>query len=131
MKMRIVLAFLVAAVLIGGSILAFQPHEHENAGEGADVLAQIDGDQQIVEIVAQGGYIPNKVTAKAGMPTTIHLSTEGTFDCSAGVTIPSLGFRTFLEPGKPQEVKLTAQQATGRLQGLCSMGMYSFVITFE
>ncbi|NBS68653.1 hypothetical protein EBT31_07025 [bacterium] len=96
-------------------------------GEGVTV---VDGVQRI-EILARGGYSPERVVATAGMPTEILLVTDGTYDCSSSVVIPSLKFRKFLQPSGTEIISLSAEQATGTLKGGCSMGMYNFQIAFE
>lgn len=96
-------------------------------GEGVTV---VDGVQRI-EILAQGGYTPERVLATAGMPTEIVLVTNGTYDCSSSVVIPSLKFRKFLPSSGREVIALSANQAVGALKGGCSMGMYGFEVVFE
>lgn len=90
----------------------------------------VDG-TQFIDITAKGGYSPRVVTAKAGVPTVLRVATSGTFDCSASVVIPKLSYQKFLKPSGTEEISISAEQATGTLQGLCSMGMYNFQIQFQ
>ncbi len=87
--------------------------------------------QQIIEISAKGGYSPAVTEAQANLPTTIKINTRGTFDCSAALSIPTLAFQQTLPFNGVTEIPLTASQATGTLQGRCSMGMYGFKINFS
>jgi plastocyanin domain-containing protein len=60
----------------------------------------------------------------------LRLDTNGTFDCSAGVRIPSMGISKNLPPSGTTEIDLgTPKVAT--LNGVCVMGMYSFQIDFQ
>ena len=120
-----VISILVAVVLVGGAIaLRGQPSSAE-AG-----VATVVGGQQFVDISARGRYSPRIVTAKAGMPTVLRMKTNGTFDCSASLVIPKLSYQKFLQPSGTEEIVIPAEQAVGTVQGLCSMGMYSFQIKF-
>lgn len=91
----------------------------------------LEDDRQIIAIAAKGGYQPNIVTAQAGVPTDIRVLTDGTYDCSSSIVIPSLGYRKMLSPTGVETISLTADQAQGTLEGMCSMGMYRFEIAFE
>ena len=91
----------------------------------------LEDDRQIIAIAAKGGYEPNLVTAQAGIPTDIRISTDGTYDCSSSIVIPSLGYRKMLSATGTETISLTGDQATGTLEGVCSMGMYRFRISFK
>ncbi len=86
---------------------------------------------QVIRIVAKGGYYPREITATANTPTELRIETNGTFDCSASLVIPDIGYDAILPPSGIEKISLTADQATGRLAGRCGMGMYSFVIDFQ
>ena len=121
----------VSGLLIGGALwlVSLQPREGE-ADVAVPTALMIDG-VQVIDISAKGGYAPRKVIAKAGVPTLMRVKTSGTFDCSASLVIPNLSYQKFLPPSGIEEIVLSAEQAQGTLQGLCSMGMYNFQIIFE
>ncbi len=98
---------------------------NESAGQ-----AIVVDDTQVVEIKAKGGYSPRVTTAKAGIPTIIKVTTAGTFDCSAALTIPALGYSKHLPPSGITTIEVPAQQPNTVIQGICSMGMYSFAVRF-
>ena len=126
MTKPILVSIVVSVLLIGGSFwLATQS---SNGAESATATV-VDG-IQYVDISAKGGYSPRVVTAKAGIPTVLRMKTNGTFDCSASLVIPKLSYQKFLQPSGTEEISITAEQAQGTLQGLCSMGMYNFQIQF-
>lgn len=86
---------------------------------------------QVIHVVARGGYTPNEVNAKAGIPTKLEVETRGTYDCSASFTIPSLGVRKMLPATGITVFDLPAVPAGRSLTALCSMGMYSLEIQFN
>lgn len=87
------------------------------------------GDKQVVDITARGGYSPRKTTAKAGIPTVLRVSTDGSYDCSVAIRIPKLNIAKNLEPTATTEIDLGTPNR-GVMRGLCGMGMYSFEINF-
>lgn len=121
-------ALAVSATIIGLAFLVVSIRPDANAPAPT---AAIVGGIQIIDITARGGYSPRVVKAKAGIPSVLRVTTSGTFDCSASVVIPKLSYQKFLQPSGTEEIQISAEEATGTLQGLCSMGMYNFRIEFE
>ncbi len=95
----------------------------------ANNVTVVDG-KQIITINAKDGYQPRKSTAKAGMPTIIRFDTNGTFDCSSSVRIPSLGISKILPQNGSTDIDIGTQQVT-TLQGTCGMGMFPFKVEFK
>ena len=93
-------------------------------------VSVVDG-KQIITIDARGGYFPQMTIAKADMPTIIKVETKSTFDCSSALVIPDLNYQKNLPPTAVTEIEVPPQKAGEEIQGLCSMGMYSFQIKFE
>lgn len=122
-----ILSVLVAIVVIGGAIAFSQ----KSVDSGKDVQnVSMEGETQVIEIDARGGYSPKLSVARAGVPTVLRLKTNGTYDCSAAVAIPSIGFQKNLDPKGMTEVEIPASSAQGTLNGMCSMGMYNFSVKF-
>ena len=122
-----ILSVLVAALVIAGVIVLSQK------SDGTEQVVQnvfMEGEKQIIEIDAKGGYSPKLTTAKAGVPTVLRLKTSGTYDCSSAVTIPSVGFRKNLDATGTTEVEVPINVAQGTLEGTCAMGMYGFSVRF-
>ncbi len=92
---------------------------------------QIKSGIQYITITAKGGYTPRVTVAKAGIPTKIIMKTEGTFDCSSALYIRSLGFQKILAQTAEEVIDAGTPDAGTEIQGVCSMGMYSFQITFS
>lgn len=90
----------------------------------------IDG-VQYVTVTAQGGYFPNVSNAQAGIPTKLIMKTNGTYDCSAALVIKSLNYQKILPKSGETEIDLGTPKAGVPLQGVCGMGMYSFLVNFQ
>lgn len=132
MNKAILVSIAVSALLIGGMLWFVGGNTRIDANGAKDISkASIVDGRQIIDISAKGGYSPRMVIAKAGMPTTLRVETRGTFDCSASLVIPKLSYQKFLQPSGVEEITIRSEQAQGTLQGLCSMGMYSFQVRFQ
>ena len=121
-----VVSILVAAVLVGGAIIFLS----NSKGSNTNNISIVDG-KQIVTISAKGGYSPRVTNAKAGIPTVIKMDTQGTFDCSSALNIPSVGYRGNLPPSGETAINIPVQKAGTAMRGLCAMGMYNFKINFN
>jgi plastocyanin domain-containing protein len=115
---------LVMFILLRGGGLS-QNTTNTNTTAGSNVT-MVDG-QQIVTVNVKGGYGPKTSTVQAGIPTILRLITDGTYDCSSAVRIPSLGISRNLLATGVTDVQL-GTLAVGTVQGTCSMGMYRFEI---
>lgn len=123
-----VLSIVVALALIGG---VFVLTRNRGTGEVAPAhnVTVVDG-KQIIEIKAKGGYQPLKSIAKAGLPTILRFDTNGTFDCSSSVRVPSLKISKTLPQTGVTDIDIGIGQG-GVLQGMCGMGMYPFEVEFQ
>lgn len=123
------IAIIVAAAVIGGTLLFTKSNSQAGVTVSANNVSVVNG-QQIIEINAKGGYLPRRSVAKAGVPTILRVKTDGTFDCSSSLRIPSLNLSKILPPSGSIDIDLGLPTAA-ILQGFCGMGMYSFAIDFE
>lgn len=90
----------------------------------------MEGDVQIVEITAKGGYTPRVSTVRAGVPTVVRFNTKGTFDCSSSVRIPSMNISRALPPSGVTDIAIGILES-GVLDGTCGMGMYPFQLNVQ
>lgn len=132
--MKYFIIIMVIAVLGVGGVLVFgkknsQNNASFNTQNGSNVQT-ING-KQIVQIEAKGGYTPKKTIAKADMPTVLKVKTKGTIDCSTALNIKSLGYSGNLKPTGIEKIDIKPQLKGTVINGMCSMGMYSFEILFE
>jgi uncharacterized protein len=69
-----------------------------------------------------GGYNPNKLVVRAGIPVRWEISADGT-GCASYLIVPSLGIRKNLQPGV-NVVEFTPKR-TGAIKFSCGMGMFT------
>ncbi len=122
-----IISIIVAITIISGAYFLTKP---DNSPGDSSTVSVVNG-TQIIDLLAKNGYSPQIIAAKAGMPTTLRVKTDGTYDCSASLTVPQIGYRKFLQPTGSEDIAIAADQAHGTLNGVCSMGMKSFKIKFN
>lgn len=120
---------LILGAIIAGFIFLGRGNSGADQIASIDNVSVVDG-QQIIEIRARGGYSPRLTEAKAGLPTVIRFITEGSFDCSLAVRIPSLNISQILPQTGVTDIAIGTPQA-GPFLGTCGMGMYRFQINFQ
>lgn len=125
------ISILIASALIVGAIILTGNSRNASSRNGDSDNVTVLADKQIIEINAKGGYFPKVTNAKSNLPTTLKIKTNGTFDCSSALLIPSAGFRKNLPPSGITEIELPVQKSGSILRGLCGMGMYGFQVRFD
>ncbi len=130
---KIIILICAVAVLVGFGIFLLNTKNNKSdttSTSAANNVSIIDG-KQVIEIIAKGGYAPRNTIAKANVPTVIKVKTNGTFDCSSALTIPSMKYRTFLAPSGEAQIDIPEQKEGASIKGICAMGMYSFTVKFN
>jgi Cu+-exporting ATPase len=119
---------LVGLILIS---IAIRTGGQNTSSANTPASVSIENGVQIIDLSAKGGFTPSYIEAKAGIPTELRVATNGTYDCSSSLLIPSLGYRKNLKPTGTETISITEAQAQGTLNGTCGMGMYKFKIAFK
>lgn len=150
MDKTINISIIIAVIIIGGAIILSSPQsskapivilnntgtttntrEAENTPK--DILSEnvsVENSVQVIMLKAKGGYTPRQSVALAGVPTIIRFTTDGTFDCSLSVRIPSRNLSQFLPQTGTTDIDIGVQPA-GLFRGSCGMGMYPFEVDFK
>lgn len=124
-------ATIIAIALIFGAIIASknQPLQNTKTNEVVNNVTVVN-EKQIIEINAKGGYGPRHSEAKANIPTILRFKTNGTFDCSSSIRIPSMNINKNLPPTGVIDIDIGSQPIS-TIKGSCGMGMYPFEIAFN
>ena len=126
---NIFISIIFSGLIIGGAII-FSKNGVQNQNDIPENNVSIVDGKQIIEIHVRGGYHPTKSFAKAGIPTILRFDTNGTFDCSSSIRIPSLGISRILPQTGSTDIDLRTSTLKN-LQGTCGMGMYPFEVDFQ
>ncbi|MEX2052547.1 MAG: hypothetical protein WD991_02550 [Candidatus Paceibacterota bacterium] len=119
-----IILILGLAITIGVFVLGGNETASEQSVEIRDGI-------QYVNVEARGGYTPRVSLAQAGVPTKLVMTTTGTFDCSAALVIKAVNYQNILPQKGKTEIDLGVRASGETIDGLCSMGMYSFQIKFN
>lgn len=128
---KLFLIVFIGAILFGGILFLGgkdQKIKNENVSQTNNV--KLENGFQIIEIKAKGGYLPRTSVAQAGLPTILRFNTNGTFDCSSSVRIPSFNISQSLPISGFTDIELPSSNL-GTLKGTCGMGMYPFEVVFN
>ena len=119
-----------ALVVCIGIIILRTPTNTVSPGvQQVDAVVVKDG-IQYVTILARGGYAPKISSAEANIPTKLIMQTNGTYDCSLSLVIQAIGYQKILPSTGEEVIDLGTLTSGQSIRGVCSMGMYSFVINF-
>lgn len=128
----IILSVVIVLGLIGGSFWLSKSGTSSfptGTSVNENNVSVVDG-KQIITIRAKGGYQPRKSYAQSGIPTIVRFTTNGTFDCSSFIRIPSMNISQSLPQKGNTDIEIGTPQVS-TLKGSCGMGMYPFEIEFK
>jgi plastocyanin domain-containing protein len=131
MKTPTIIAVIIGGAFVIGAFVLSQDKTTAPVDAQTENNVTVENGKQIVTISAKGGYLPRISEAKADMPTTLRVDTNGTFDCSASLNIPSMNYQKNLPATGVTDIEIPAQKAGSTFEGLCGMGMYRFEIAFK
>lgn len=127
MKKNTIISIIISVAIIGGTL--YFVSDRSSGGEVADSQnVEIRDGVQYVTVTAGGGYSPRSSVIQANVPTKLIVKTNGTYDCTASLTIRSVGFQKVLQPTGEEIIDLGTPKPGEKVQGVCGMGMYSFQI---
>lgn len=128
----IIASLAVTGLLAVGIVALLNTSDLKNSSvqaSGKTNVLTIDG-KQIVEITVKGGYSPRYSIAKSGIPTVLRFKTDGVFDCSSALVIPSKKIMKLLPSRGVTDVDIGTISG-GKIEGSCSMGMFPFEVDFS
>ena len=84
--------------------------------------AELAGDRQQVEVTVKGGYSPNLIRARVGVPLQLVFDRQETGDCTSRVVFPDFGISRSLAPFFRTTVEFTPDRS-GKFGFACGMNM--------
>lgn len=121
---------IISALVIAMAVIFIGGAKRNSPSSAAVQNSEIRDGVQYVTINAKGGYSPRVSNAVAGIPTKLIVKTDGTYDCSSALVIRSLNYQKMLPQTGEEIIDIGTPVAGTPLRGLCSMGMYNFVVNF-
>ncbi|MEY8442595.1 cupredoxin domain-containing protein [Lactobacillaceae bacterium 24-114] len=116
---------IIAIVLIAGIIWWFFGNHSQEVGHAKD-----SGQEQTATVVVHGGYSPDKVVLKEGIPATINFDMKDSTACLSHVVFDSLGIDKDLTKQPVISVKIPTDKP-GEYDFACGMGMFHGKVVVE
>lgn len=91
--------------------------------KSAIINAHASGNSQTAEITVSGGYTPNRIQLKKGVPAKLIFHRKDSSSCFDEVVLPDFGIKTKLPVGQPYTIELTPD-TTGNFKYSCGMNMF-------
>jgi plastocyanin domain-containing protein len=107
-----------AVVLIGFIIWWFFGKRQADA-----VAAEIKGNKQTATVTVDGGYVPNVITLKQGVPATLRFDRKDPSACLEEVVFPDFGIHEKLPVGKQHSIAIDTSKP-GEYKYACGMNMF-------
>jgi Cu+-exporting ATPase len=112
----------IAAVGVGAALVVFIYVFFFGRRKDAGTRAEAAAGAQAVTIVVAGGYSPELVVARRGVPLRIIFDRRESNPCSDEIVIPGFGIRRGLPANARTEIEILPEQ-TGEFPFSCGMNM--------
>ena len=89
----------------------------------AQTNAKVNDDQQIVDVEVKGGYSPEVVVLKQGVPATLNFTGTDSSSCLDRVVFSDFGINQALPQNQKESVEIDTSQS-GEFQWACGMDMF-------
>lgn len=129
MQKNTIISIIISVALIGGTLYFVSDKTAPSGAQSQNV--EIRDGVQYATVIAKGSYSPRRTQLQGGLPTKLVVKTDGTYDCTASLTIRSVGFQKMLQPTGEEVIDLGTPKSGEKIQGVCGMGMYNFSINFN
>jgi len=130
-KNSIIISLIIVLLLVGGSLFLTKKNTPVEGGTSAQYVSMEDGVQIVKVVVNAKGYTPNSVEAKAGIKTVLRMESQNSYGCERSLRIPSLEITEILPSQGTTDIDLGIPKEGENIFGSCSMGMYTFKISFK
>lgn len=89
----------------------------------SEIKAAMSGNEQQVEVVVNGGYVPNTVVLKQGVPAKLIFNRKDPSGCFEQVVFPDFGISEHLPVNKEFPIEIDTSKS-GEYQYACGMNMF-------
>ncbi len=86
-------------------------------------MAQVADNHQNIDIEVNGGYSPEVVVLKQGVPAQLNFTRKDASTCLDHVVFPEFGINQALPQNKQQSIEIDTSQP-GEYQWACGMDMF-------
>lgn len=113
----------LVVLIIGLSIIGFIAWWFFGKHEVAEESAEVADDRQVVNVEVKGGYSPEVVILKKGVPATLNFTRKDSSSCLDRVVFSDFGVNQALPQNEKQSVEIDTSKP-GEYQWACGMDMF-------
>ncbi|GKS81647.1 copper-binding protein [Ligilactobacillus pabuli] len=113
----------IIVVLVGLAIIAFIAWWFFGKHEVEEGTADLSADQQSIDVEVLGGYSPETVVLKQGVPAKINFTRKDPSSCLDRVVFPDFGINQELPKDETKSVKIDTSKS-GEFEWACGMDMF-------
>lgn len=113
----------ILVLLVGLAIIGFILWWFFGKHQVATATAEVSDDKQVVDVEVSGGYSPEVVTLKKGVPATLNFTRKDASSCLDRVVFSDFGINKELPQNEQQSIKIDTTKS-GEFQWACGMDMF-------
>lgn len=113
----------IITLALGLALIAFIAWWFFGKHDVAVTNAQVNANQQSVDIEVKGGYLPERVVLKKGVSATLNFKRTDSSNCLDHVVFSDFGINQKLPQGKVEQIKIDTSKP-GEYDWECSMNMF-------
>lgn len=113
-----IIVTIVGVLLIGFIIWWFFGKHEVASGE-----ATVTGDEQSIDVLVKGGYSPERIVLKAGVPAVLNFTRTDPSSCLDHVVFSDFGINQALPKGETQAIRIDTSKP-GEFSWVCGMDMF-------
>ncbi|MEB3364320.1 cupredoxin domain-containing protein [Lactobacillus sp. R2/2] len=113
----------IITLALGLALIAFIAWWFFGKHDVAAANAQVNANQQSVDIEVKGGYSPERVVLKEDVPATLNFKRTDSSNCLDHVVFSDFGINQKLPQGKVEQIKIDTSKP-GEYDWACSMNMF-------
>lgn len=113
----------ILVLIVGLAIIGFILWWFFGNHQVASATAEVADNNQSVDIEVNGGYSPEVITLKKGVPATINFTRKDASSCLDRVVFSDFGINKELPQNEKQSIKIDTDKS-GEFQWACGMDMF-------